>query len=51
MFQYAGTVEQATWNDEQQKKELEVRDRSLRLVCLGAKCLGALVVAGYSISS
>ena len=23
MFQYAGTVEQATWNDEQQKKELE----------------------------
>ena len=25
MFQYAGTVEQATWNDEQQKKELEVR--------------------------
>ena len=25
MFQYAGTVEQAEWNDEQQKKQLEVR--------------------------
>lgn len=25
IFQYAGTVEQAAWNDEQQKKALEVR--------------------------
>ena len=29
MFQYAGTVEQTAWNDEQQKKELEVRPRAI----------------------
>ncbi len=30
MFQYAETVEQAAWNDEQQKKELEVRAMCMR---------------------
>ena len=28
VFQYAGTVEEAAWNDEQQKKALEVRERT-----------------------